>query len=133
MPPASIHLTLRQMSPRRVLHAAWKRSFLRLSLLLTAFFCMRINPLCAEDVQTPLGTAFFENYCFDCHQGDEAEAGLDLESISNDLSQSEALIKWVRIFDRIHEGEMPPPDYNVIESDERSVFLGRLGLNLRLG
>ena len=118
------------MSPQRVLHSARRSRFLWNALLAAAFIGMA-TPLCAEEVQLPVRSAFFESHCYDCHQGDEAEAGLDLESISNDLSQPQASMKWVRIFDRIQEGEMPPPEYNKIDEEERTAFLDSLGAAIR--
>ncbi len=68
---------------------------------------------------------FIEQNCFDCHQGESSEAGLDLAALTKQADQltianSE---KWVRIFDRVHNGEMPPTDYGTPDSEELKSFL----------
>ena len=63
-----------------------------------------------EQQQAAPGAEFLRANCLDCHSGDEAEAGLDLASLSRDLSDAAVMRRWVRIFDRVHDGEMPPPD-----------------------
>ncbi|MBC8355905.1 MAG: DUF1592 domain-containing protein [Planctomycetes bacterium] len=51
-----------------------------------------------------------QSHCSDCHQGEDAEAGLDLDSLSNDLADKEVTRRWTLIHDRIARGEMPPSD-----------------------
>ena len=45
--------------------------------------------------------AFYVEHCFSCHQGETAEAGLDLSSLGGDLSDSENMRRWVLVHDRI--------------------------------
>ncbi len=56
-----------------------------------------------------VGAAFLERHCHACHAGKDAESGLDLTALSQDVSELESLDRWVRIHDRIASGEMPPP------------------------
>jgi mono/diheme cytochrome c family protein len=56
-----------------------------------------------------VGRAFLEQHCLACHQGTEAEGGLDLGGLSRELAEPETMHRWVRIHDRIAAGEMPPP------------------------
>ena len=51
--------------------------------------------------------------CLDCHSAAAAEGGLDLESLSFDLTRREVFERWTLIHDRIRDGEMPPPDGGV--------------------
>ncbi|MFN3153131.1 DUF1592 domain-containing protein [Bremerella sp.] len=67
--------------------------------------------------------SFLENNCYDCHQGDSAEAALDLEKLSFDLGDNSNLQRWVRVYDRVHQGEMPPSDYGEADAKERQAFL----------
>lgn len=83
----------------------------------------------AENV-TP-GAAFLRAHCFDCHQGKEAEAGLDLAKLSTDLTDSAVQQRWVRIFDRVRDGEMPPKDTAKPAKDEIGEFLKSTGDWLR--
>ena len=65
--------------------------------------------------------AFFEKHCVACHDADTKEGGLDLTSLSFDAASGAAAGRdgshdalqasfhtWVRVHDRIAEGEMPP-------------------------
>lgn len=51
---------------------------------------------------------FLQSYCVDCHDGADAEAGLDLSEVSTDLGDLESSRRWILIHDRISSGEMPP-------------------------
>ena len=46
--------------------------------------------------------------CLRCHDAD-TETPLDLENLGYDLADRAAFRKWVRIFERLEAGEMPPP------------------------
>lgn len=61
-----------------------------------------------DDVPAEL-ESFIESHCLDCHDGGEAEAGLDFGELSFDLSNRTVFDRWVLIHDRIRDGEMPPP------------------------
>lgn len=55
-------------------------------------------------------TAFFENYCFDCHDGADAKGGLDLVELNKaDKGVEEHSAKWERVLRRLGDREMPPP------------------------
>ncbi|QVL34197.1 DUF1592 domain-containing protein [Telmatocola sphagniphila] len=53
-------------------------------------------------------TEFFTKHCYSCHGPEAPAAGLDLTSFKKDLGKPENFSKWVKIFDRIDSGEMPP-------------------------
>jgi hypothetical protein len=75
--------------------------------------------------------AFLSAQCNDCHQGDSAEAGLDLAALSTDLSDAAVQKRWVRIFDRVQAGEMPPADAPKVDAKTRDGFLLTAGNWLR--
>jgi hypothetical protein len=52
---------------------------------------------------------FAEAHCLDCHNGDSAEAGLDLSSLAFDLDRPDNFQQWVLVHDRLRDGQMPPP------------------------
>ncbi len=52
--------------------------------------------------------SFFKQHCLDCHSGDEHEGGLDLDSLSTELTDAEVMRRWVLVHDRVASGEMPP-------------------------
>ena len=61
--------------------------------------------------------------CLHCHEGDSAEGGLDLASLSSNLGDPNTAAKWVRIHDRVRDGEMPPPDEEELTSTDHDRFV----------
>lgn len=55
----------------------------------------------------PLG-AFLESHCHECHDADVRKGDLDLTSLAMDLNRPETFARWVKVFDRVQSGEMPP-------------------------
>lgn len=70
------------------------------------------------------------DYCFECHDDDEPEAGLDLEALKLDLSSPANFKKWVRVHDRIKAHEMPPKKRHQPDADERELLLRYLSKSL---
>lgn len=66
---------------------------------------------------------FVKQNCVDCHEGKTAEAGLDLTQLAGDLNDQETFTRWVRIFDRVHNGEMPPKDSTRVSRNDLKQFL----------
>ena len=84
--------------------------------------------LCAE---TPKDLRpFIEKHCVDCHDADEAKGGLDFGKLPADLGQPDTLAKWVRIFDRVDQGEMPPKKKARPEAGEKTAFTKTLAATL---
>jgi hypothetical protein len=50
--------------------------------------------------------AFLQKYCFDCHDSETKKGGLNLEALKFDLETN--FNQWVKIVDRVGNGEMPP-------------------------
>jgi len=50
--------------------------------------------------------SFIEKHCVDCHDGDTKKGGLDLTATKLDAAGLET---WVKVHDRVRDGEMPPP------------------------
>ncbi|MEZ6112277.1 MAG: DUF1592 domain-containing protein [Pirellulaceae bacterium] len=70
---------------------------------------------------------FIRQHCLDCHEGDAAEAGLDLTRLGTKLDDQAAFAKWERIHDRVASGEMPPASIEAPAKAERQAFLALLG------
>jgi hypothetical protein len=68
---------------------------------------------------------FVSTHCLECHRGELAESGLDLSRVPFDLQAGQGRLLWVKIYDRIDSGEMPP-DKGAIEAEVRQQFLARL-------
>ncbi len=56
--------------------------------------------------------------CFDCHGNDVSEGGLNLQTLSFDLSDRAIRDRWGRIFDRVEQLEMPP-ETGSLSSEQR--------------
>ncbi len=75
---------------------------------------------------------FLRTHCIDCHDADIKKGGLDLTSLpfpSSDSSTPNAAAhkQWVRIFDRVTAGEMPPADEPRPAATDLRPFLAALG------
>lgn len=51
---------------------------------------------------------FIQTYCIDCHQGEDAEANLSLDSFESAKEIAASIDRWNRIADRIADRQMPP-------------------------
>ena len=63
--------------------------------------------LMAVEIQSP-DRAFLQKNCFECHDADSAKGGLDLTSLKFDTHDAKVFAEWVKVHDRVREGEMPP-------------------------
>lgn len=52
---------------------------------------------------------FVKSYCIDCHDADMKKGGLDLSALGFGAGE-EAHATWVRVFDQVVTGQMPPAD-----------------------
>ncbi len=73
---------------------------------------------------------FLEANCMECHDSDVNKGDLDLTSLSTDGADAAALKKWVRVFDRVAAGEMPPPKKKQPSQDVVQDFMAALGADL---
>lgn len=69
---------------------------------------------------------FVEQHCLDCHSSESPEAGFDLESLVVRLDDAKSYAKWVKVFDRVDKGEMPPADAEQPTDVIRSAFVDGL-------
>ncbi len=70
---------------------------------------------------------FVSENCLDCHEGDSAEAGLDVAKLAAGLEDPSLFEKWVQVYDRVAAGEMPPPDSSDLTDRQREAFLKTTG------
>lgn len=82
--------------------------------------------LCAAEPSPP-NREFFKAHCVACHEGPDAEGQLDFSSLAFDLSSAESERMWINIHDRILEGEMPPPDTEILPKKVTAPVLKGLG------
>lgn len=92
--------------------------------ILAALLCLSANAIAgANDAAANAATKFLRANCIDCHDGPSGEGGFDASSISSDLKDPETFSRWVRVFDRVHDGEMPPEDASELDPDQADAFL----------
>ncbi len=76
--------------------------------------------LAASDLPKPIGE-LIQRTCFDCHDGDSAEAGLNLTSLTFDPADRRLRERWILIHDRVKSGEMPPDESSLSDGDRQSL------------
>jgi hypothetical protein len=66
------------------------------------------SPSIGDSISDKDVVEFFAHYCLDCHQGEDAESGLDLERFKSGQNVVDAIEAFNKVADRIAEGQMPP-------------------------
>lgn len=69
------------------------------------------------------GSEFLEQYCFDCHAGDQAEAGLAFDTYQDKLSLIQDYDVWERVLDMLETGQMPPDGNDQPTIEEADAFV----------
>lgn len=62
--------------------------------------------------------------CGKCHNPESKSGGLDLRSLSSDLTQPVARAQWVEIHDRLERREMPPDQASLTETQRQRLLTG---------
>ncbi len=75
-------------------------------------------PLAATNPQ-----AFLEANCSACHNGKTKKGNLDVTALKPDFTDAPTFATWVKIHDRVRDGEMPPKGAPQPEPTERAGFL----------
>lgn len=65
---------------------------------------------------------FLDRNCVACHSGDAPQAGLDLRDAASDLADRATRERWMRIHDRVRDGEMPPAGLP-LDAEDKAAFL----------
>lgn len=71
-------------------------------------------------------TKLFNDHCVECHDGAEAESGLNLPALEWNLEDPHVIGIWVKIHDRLSSGEMPPKEDNRLSEVERAAAVKEL-------
>jgi mono/diheme cytochrome c family protein len=71
----------------------------------------------------PTAQTFIQNQCADCHDKDSRKGDLDLTALPFDLNTPKTFDLWVKVHDRVRDGEMPPKKKARPEAAELSGFL----------
>ena len=80
-----------------------------------------------EHAQDP----FLSTFCFKCHDQLSAQAGFTLDTLPRQLTNAPLLHQWIRVYDRVASGEMPPADQKQQPSiEQRNQWAGLLRTEL---
>ncbi|MDA8746328.1 DUF1592 domain-containing protein, partial [Rubripirellula amarantea] len=71
-----------------------------------------------------LAQPLVERYCFDCHSGDDPDAGLALHKLEGGERFQRDREHWKEVLARLQAGNMPPADYEAPTTDERAALVG---------
>jgi mono/diheme cytochrome c family protein len=71
--------------------------------------------------------AFLETHCVECHDAETKKGGLDLEHLHRAALDVDAIASWIKVFDRIETGEMPPQKKSRPEVSAKAAYLKELG------
>ncbi len=93
------------------------------SVILMGIVALATALQAGDDCCPPVTRQFLQSNCIDCHQGSESEGGLDLSQLGADLEQPRIIQHWIRLFDRVADGEMPPADFGELDPEEKRDFL----------
>jgi hypothetical protein len=85
--------------------------------------------VCCGEPAGPPGAPFLKSQCFDCHDTETREGGLDLTKLKFDLASPATFSSWVKVHDRVLSGEMPPSQEK-LSVKAKSEFLQSLSRSL---
>ena len=72
-----------------------------------AILALATAQLCAVELPTT-PRSFLEQHCTDCHDAETKKGGLDLTALAFQPDDARNFASWVKVFDRVSAGEMPP-------------------------
>jgi hypothetical protein len=77
--------------------------------------------------------AFFETHCYECHDADAKKGDFDLTSLPHAFTGAADFDGWVKVFDRMDSGEMPPEKTPLPPAGEKEAVLAWLQSSLIAG
>jgi hypothetical protein len=90
-----------------------------------AFFVIGFTTTLAAQ-RPPELNSLIDKHCVGCHSGGpSAKAGLDFSSLSFDLANRVIRERWIRAYDRVEKGEMPPKGVP-FEAGQRTALLKQM-------
>jgi hypothetical protein len=75
----------------------------------------------ADKLPQPIAT-LIERNCTDCHDAETKKGKLDLTALTFDLADPKGMERWVQVFDRVENGEMPPKSEDMKPEDRRALL-----------
>lgn len=99
--------------------------------LSTLFLVLALGTVPSVGATPPVSVrAFLERHCLECHDSETRKGGLDLEHLPFEPDVPTHHTRWVALFDRVAEGDMPPPRKPRPSEADRDGFLGTLTTEL---
>ena len=75
----------------------------------------------AEKPPQPIAT-LIERNCTDCHDAETKKGKLNLTALTFDLADPKGMDRWVQVFDRVVNGEMPPKSEDMKPEDRKALL-----------
>jgi hypothetical protein len=67
-----------------------------------------------------------QQHCAECHSGDRSEAEFRIDTLTFQLDNPATRQRWIRMFDRVAQREMPPADSSKLSDTDRAQWLDQL-------
>ena len=74
--------------------------------------------------------AFLDTNCFSCHDSETKKGDLALDKLTIDFKDEKNFDQWLRVFDRVDKGEMPPPNKPQPSAHDRAAHMDYLRTRL---
>lgn len=75
----------------------------------------------ADKLPQPIAT-LIERNCTECHDAETKKGKLDLTALTFDLADPKAMERWVQVFDRVENGDMPPKSEDMKPEDRKALL-----------
>jgi len=96
-----------------------------MKLTLTLLTALLLAPLAAlhaaDKTPQPIAT-LIERNCTECHDAETKEGKLDLTALRFNLADPKGMERWVQVFDRVENGEMPPKPEDMKPEDRKALL-----------
>jgi len=87
-------------------------------------FCIAAIPLaCCLSAEAAEPTEFLSKHCLECHDEDTRKGGLDLSKLKPEWADPKTNHQWERVYDRVHDAQMPPKKFEQPAAAERAQFV----------
>lgn len=73
-----------------------------------------------------------EKHCVECHDAETKKGDFDLTALKPELTNPQVMAQWVKVYDQIASGEMPPAKKPRPDTAASASYLKELGLKLRV-
>ena len=86
-----------------------KREMVKYISLFASLAAAVLTPRYVSAEVPPGVKPFLEANCSACHNSDEKNGNLNFDSLDFDSEDADVFARWVKVYDRVKAGEMPPP------------------------